>query len=402
MPINIVPFFSPVSLKGLNDEVLGEIEQEGVNILSTKSKTTPSEPIYIFIGTGGTENDVSKYLGTTILKPPIILLSYDERNSLPAAMEIRAYLQKNGIESRIVHKSLTDLHSLLGRWSKYYEIQNSLRGAKLGVIGEPSSWLIASHVDSQEVKKRWGLQIEEIAIDELTMKLPAEISKEFQNNVGTFQSKASCQNAADNEVKKAGIVAQRINEIVEREKLDAVTVQCFSLLQETDISGCYSLSYLNDKQNLVAGCEGDIPATFTMLLAKLLVDSPSFMANVASVDQELNTAVFAHCTISTSITDSYEITDHFETGKSIGIRGKLPLSEITILKVFGESLNEYWVSGGTIIDNLVNDKGCRTQIRVAMDEPVDYFLEESLANHHIIILGDHVQEIEEFFEFLEM
>jgi L-fucose isomerase-like protein len=402
MPINIIPFFSPVSPKGINDEVLGEIEQEGVKIFSTKSKTTPSEPIYIFIGTGGTENDVSKYLETAILKPPIILLSYDERNSLPAAMEIRAYLQKNGVESRIVHKSLTDLHSLLGRWSKYYEIQNSLRGAKLGVIGEPSSWLIASHVDSQEVKKRWGLQIEEIAIDELTKKLPAEISKEFQNNVGAFQSKASCQNAADNEVKKAGIVAQRINEIVEREKLDAVTVQCFSLLQETDISGCYSLSYLNDKQDLVAGCEGDIPATFTMLLAKLLVGSPSFMANVASVNQELNTAVFAHCTISTSITDSYEITDHFETGKSVGIRGKLPLTEVTILKVFGEDLNEYWVSGGTIIDNLVNDKGCRTQIRVAIDEPVDYFLEKSLANHHIIILGDHVQEIEEFFDFLEM
>jgi len=400
MPINIIPFFSSVSPDGLSNEVLKELEQEGVNILSTNIKTNPNEPTYIFIGTGGTENDVSKFLETINLKPPVILLSYDERNSLPAAMEIRSYLQRKGIVARIVHMSLPQLNSLLSRWSKYFEIIERLRGAKLGVIGEPSSWLIASYVNPQSVKKRWGIEIEDIPIDELTKKLPAKISKEFRGHVDIFRSKANCQDVSDDEVEKAGIVAQRLAELTEKQNLAAVTVQCFSLLQETSISGCYSLSYLNDKEGFVAGCEGDVPATFTMLLARLLTGAPSFMANVSSVDQELNTAVFAHCTISTGITDDYEITNHFETGMSVGVRGKLPLTEVTILKVFGEDLNEYWVSGGTIIDNLVNDKACRTQIRVAMDEPVDYFLEESLANHHIVIPGDHVQEITEFFDFV--
>jgi L-fucose isomerase-like protein len=169
---------------------------------------------------------------------------------------------------------------------------------------------------------------------------------------------------------------------------------------DTSISGCYSLSYLNNKDNFVAGCEGDIPATFTMLLSKLLSGKPSFMANIASVDQELNTAVFAHCTIPTSITDRYEIVNHFETGMSVGIRGKLPLTEVTVIKVLGEDLSDYWVSRGTIIDNLVNDKGCRTQIRVAMDEPVDYFLDESLANHHILVLGDFQEDFIGFFEYI--
>jgi len=295
---------------------------------------------------------------------------------------------------------LSQLHALLGRWSKYNGIVEFLRGARLGVIGEPSSWLIASHVNPQKVKARWGINIEDIPIDALTKRLPSEISKEFLDRIDSFKSGATCQNVSDDEIEKAGIVAQRLSELTKSEKLDAVTVQCFSLLQDTGISGCYSLSYLNDTEDFVAGCEGDIPATFTMLLARLLTGSPSFMANVASVDQELNTAVFAHCTISTSIIDDYEITNHFETGMSIGIRGKLALTEVTVLKVFGEALNEYWISGGTIIDNLVNDKGCRTQIRVAMDESVDYFLEESLANHHIIIPGDHVQEIIEFFDFI--
>ncbi len=399
MTINIVPFFSVVSPEGINKEVLKEIEQEGVRIVESMSEVPSGEPVYLFIGTGGTENEVAKFLKSAKLDPPIIILSYDERNSLPASMEIRAYLEMKGVQAMIVHRPLAQLHALLSRWSTYTQIKERLKRSKLGVIGEPSSWLIASGVDPAKVKNRWGLEISKIPIKELTEKLPDNAGTDFKKHVSEFQSNANCQSVSDDEIAKAGIVAERVSAIVEKANLDAVSVQCFTLLQDTGISGCFSLSYLNDIEDFVAGCEGDIPATFTLLLAKLLTDTPSFMANVASVNQELNTAVFAHCTIPTGITEEYEITNHFETGLSVGVRGKLPLTEVTIVKVFGEDLSKYWVAGGTIIDNLVNETGCRTQIRVVMDEPVDYFLEESLANHHIVVLGNYVQEFSEFFEF---
>ncbi|TFG28171.1 hypothetical protein EU528_11630, partial [Candidatus Thorarchaeota archaeon] len=365
MTINIVPFFSVVSPEGLQEEVLKELEQDGVKITRSMQDIPAGEPTYLFIGTGGTENDVATFLKMSKLEPPIIILSYDERNSLPASMEIRAYLERKGIVARIVHKPIDQLHSLLGRWSKYSEIKQQLQRSKLGVIGEPSSWLIASGVNPELVKTRWGLEIISIPIRELTEKLPSKMGSDFEKNVNNFQSVANSQSVSDEAVVKAGIVAERISKLSEDNNLDAVSVQCFTLLMDTGISGCFSLSYLNDKEDFVAGCEGDIPATFTMLLAKMLTEAPAFMANVASVDQEFNSAVFAHCTIPTSITEKYEITNHFETGMSVGIRGKLPLTEVTIIKIFGEDLSDYWVSGGTIIDNLVNDKGCRTQIRVA-------------------------------------
>ncbi|MFW9844850.1 MAG: hypothetical protein ACFFEV_09760 [Candidatus Thorarchaeota archaeon] len=399
MTINIIPFFSVVSPEGLSEEVLKNIEQEGVRITKSMKGIPAGEPVYIFTGTGGTENDVATFLKTSKLEPPIIILSYDERNSLPASMEIRAYLEKKDVEARIVHKPLNQLHSLLGRWSKYSEIVQRLKRSKLGIIGEPSSWLIASGVDLELVKRKWGMDINSIPIEDLTGNLPQEIGPDFTKLVSEFQSCADGQSVSNEEIAKAGIVAERIAKISEENNLDAVSVQCFTLLMDTRISGCYSLSNLNNMDDFTAGCEGDIPATFTMFLSKLLTGTPSFMANVASVDEELNTAVFSHCTVPTSITEKYEIMNHFETGMSVGIRGKLPLTEVTVVKVFGEDLGNYWVSGGTIIDNLVNDKGCRTQIRVAMDEPVDYFLEESLANHHSIVLGDFQHEFEGFFEF---
>ncbi|MHA1287857.1 MAG: hypothetical protein ACTSPB_10685, partial [Candidatus Thorarchaeota archaeon] len=275
MTINVVPFFSIVSPEGLQEEVLKEIEQDGVRITKSVKDIPAGEPVYLFIGTGGTENDAATFLKMSKLEPPIIILSYDERNSLPASMEIRAYLEKKGIEARIVHKPIDQLNALLGRWSKYSEIAQQLRGSKLGVIGEPSSWLIASGVDPELVKQKWGLNISSIPIKELTEKLPQETGTEFTKLVSDFQSCADSQAVSDEEIAKAGIVAERIAKISDENNLDAVSVQCFTLLMDTSISGCYSLSYLNDKEKFVAGCEGDIPATFTMMLSKLLTETPS-------------------------------------------------------------------------------------------------------------------------------
>jgi L-fucose isomerase-like protein len=400
MPINIVPFFSMVSPKALKEEVLAEIQQEGVRLVTSASELSANEPFLIFIGTGGTENDVADFLNAVDGVTQVTILSYDQRNSLPASMEIRAYLEKNGVRARIMHKPLVQLRDLLGRYSRYSEILEKIKNSRLGIIGKPSTWLIASTVEPEKVVQEWGIEMVDIPIEQLTKRLAAEADKKSITAIGEFQTNAHCQDVTDLEVQKAGTVLQRLEEIVREQRLDAVTVQCFTLLQDTGISGCFSLSSLNDVTDLVAGCEGDVPATFTMMLSKAITRNASFMANVASVDVELNTTVFAHCTIPLSLTEEYEITTHFETGMSIGVRGKMAPTEVTVFKVFGDDLSKFWVSSGTVLENLVNETGCRTQIRVMMDEPVEYFLEESFANHHIIIPGDHAQEIIDFFDYV--
>ncbi|MFW9800351.1 MAG: hypothetical protein ACFFD9_07940, partial [Candidatus Thorarchaeota archaeon] len=215
-----------------------------------------------------------------------------------------------------------------------------------------------------------------------------------------FVQRARSNMIGDQELGKAALAAKLLDEFVTSNGLDAVSVECFTLLEHTDISGCHALSLLNDKDGLVAGCEGDIPATFTMLVAKALTSKPSFMANVAHVDPESNKAVFAHCTIATSLAEEYDIMTHYESGKSAAIRGVISPQRVTALKVFGRGLSEYWVSGGTLTRNLDSDTACRTQIEVQMDEPVDYFLKESLGNHHIIVLGDHAESFRNFFSFV--
>jgi L-fucose isomerase-like protein len=324
--IKIIPFFSSIFSTKRQKEILSQFFLEENKIVSPEHYFSDDysdfqiEPHYIFVGTGGTEKDIANFVKQSKLRTPITLLSYDLHNSLPAAMETRSYLEQEEIKARITHGTLTELASTFQRLNEYNEIKEKLRNCRIGVIGEPSEWLMASQIDKNTVEEKWGIKIVSIPIKELLNVQDTSKPKELDEFSDQFINKATDSDVTTEEVIKAGLVFDRLHQLVTQFQLDAVTVECFSLVQVTDITSCYALSLLND-EGIVAGCEGDIPTTFTMLLLFLLVGKPVFMANVIDVNTKLNTIKMAHCTVPTKIIENYSITTHFETGKSVAIRG---------------------------------------------------------------------------------
>jgi hypothetical protein len=73
---------------------------------------------------------------------------------------------------------------------------------------------------------------------------------------------------------------------------------------------------------------------------------------------------------------------------------------VTILKIGGKDLTQWWVTRGKIISIPKSQIACRTQVEVSISEPVSYFLEESIANHHCVVTGNHVERIQEFLNFI--
>ena len=403
MSLIVVTFFSSLASPCLIDTHTKRISESGARTITpemykkelAKRENIPVERLILFIGTGGTEKMVADFVRDTNLRPPMILFSHQADNSLPASMEIRTYLERNGFEAFIVHLPLQGLIDKLTRWVEFEQHLETIRNSKLGIVGPPSFWLIASNIDRELVNKRWGLEFKEYDLSLLKEPLRNE-SQIFEE----YSKGATKIDITEDELKKAANVASRLDELMESEELNAATVQCFDFLMDTNVSGCLALSHINNKPGRIAGCEGDVPTTFAMLLARLLTGSPTFMANVTEVDEETNSAVFAHCTVATSLVKDYEFTTHFETDLSVGIRGIFEKQKVTIFKVSGDELVDYWVSSGSIKENLRSDDGCRTQIRVELERNVSYFLDSSLANHHVIIPGDHVELVEDFFSFV--
>lgn len=409
MIVHIIPFFSPLAKNEWKTSVIKQLTESNARIITPedflnkelkRNRTVLEQHNYIFVGTGGTEKLIAQFLSKTKIRPPIILLSYDRNNSLPTAMETRAYLHQNQIPSRIVHAPLPQLIERIREWCEFAVIETKIRDSRIGIVGKPSSWLIASSVNLSAIQQQWGVTIEEYPLTKITDNLKDKLSEEYKVVLDQFIGRAACTDIPEEEIRKGGLVTQALLEFVRNKNLDSVTLECFTLLEKTNITGCHALSHLNDLAGRTAGCEGDVPTTITMMLAKLLTQRPAFMANVVDVDIDANSVVFAHCTVPTTILEGYEITTHFESGKSMAIRGKFKPQAITVLKVFGEALSDFWISRGVITENLANEQGCRTQIRVKLTESVKYFLEESLANHHVVILGDHFRKLQEFFSFI--
>jgi len=346
----------------------------------------------IFIETGGSEQKF--ILEEPNLARPIILLSHCKNNSLPACFEIKTYLdaKKDNVillfgDEKIVSKSLSAV-------SKVMLAKHELNDINLGVIGEPSDWLIASRVDYQKAKTLMGINLIDISIDELI----TEIEK---GKIEQIPHQLDFNNKFKNEevLSKALDIYSGLKRIIKKYNLKGFTLRCFDLLKEYKNTACLAFAMLNE-EGIVAACEGDVPALLTMILIKACTNLPSFMANPSRIDLSKNEILFAHCTLPLNMCKEYELTTHFESGLGIGVRGILDKKEITIIKIT-PNLKDILCVKGEIIDNpnLVNY--CRTQIltKLEMEDLFD-FLKDSFGNHVLIVYGDVHDKILTLFNFL--
>jgi L-fucose isomerase-like protein len=82
----------------------------------------------------------------------------------------------------------------------------------------------------------------------------------------------------------------------------------------------------------------------------------------------------------------------------VGIQGVVEEGDVTVFKCGGSKLDKYFVSSGRLVENLDNDNMCRTQLRIHLDSDVSYFVRNPLANHHIVIKGNHAKLIDRFMQ----
>lgn len=324
----------------------------------------------IYVRTGGSE-EIFRSLD---LKGDIRLLTSGKENSLAAAMEILSFVKSRGNAGEILHGTAADIAARIKRPAQDAASSSGwirplpavrLDNARIGVIGKPSDWLIASGVDYAKAEERFGVEMMDIPIAELV----AEIRK-HDCDLRSFQGSEA--------------IYEALKTIVDRYRLNALTLRCFDLLDLVGNTGCLALARLNS-EGIVSSCEGDIPALFTMMLAKAMTGCPGFMCNLSRIDGD--ELLFAHCTVPLSMAASYRYMTHFESGIGTAIKAELPLGKVTIMKVSPE-LDRMVLIPAEIVRNQSEPNLCRTQVIVRAPGADAYFLRESLANHHVIVPGD--------------
>ena len=353
-------------------------------------------PDAFMIATGGVENlfkriwssiDVETMCGPSRQKT-VTMIADGRNNSLAAALEILTYLGNIGVEGKVLHGTNDEIVSAIVETV----CTPSLQG-RIGLFGQPSDWLIASGVDRDYLRQRYGIETIDIdlqrLIDGIKTIAPTEAEKVAQ---AMMKRAKAVKEPTSTDMLEAAKAYLAIKRICQEEHLDAMTIRCFDIVKTCGTTSCLALALLND-EGIVAGCEGDMQTLMSMYLAKRLCGEAAFMANPSNLTDE--TSMLAHCTIPLSMCDETVVRSHFESGIGVAIQGLLPLTDYTLLKWGGPKLNRYFVTEARAIEAPYSNHFCRTQITLNVNlKP--YLLQHSIGNHHVIIRGRHADEIRQF------
>ena len=361
--------------------------------------------MYFVVG-GGTENEILKFQESRneyFPNEPVYLLVHPTNNSLAAALETLARLQQDHVKGRILY--LKGPHDEAGYMNILRAIQDldvlkSMRASRIGLIGAPSDWLVASQPSSETLKNAWGPEVILLSFDELQKEINgirSGVTESLKNNLIANATEV-CEPSVS-EIDDSVKVYIALKSLVEKYKLNALSVRCFELVQQMKMTGCYALAQLMD-DGIIAGCEGDLVSTVGLLWLYQLANKTPWMANPASLNIEHNSLWLAHCTVPRNIVQNYRLRSHFESGIGVGLEGTLWTGPVTLLRIGGKYMEKLWLAEGEIIHAGHADNLCRTQIEIQLlqGNTVTDLIQNPLGNHIVLVAGKHYDRFRIWWE----
>ncbi len=329
---------------------------------------------------------------------PVLLWVHSEKNSLAAGMEIMG-LYRHAYPLKMIYGNASDkkVQNDLHQYLKIAHLLASLKGLYVALIGDPSEWLILSQKTENEAFGINFISLDTALVHEEYLKLNND--KTFDDF--TAQNKhIEMNNISQDDLKNALKVHQALLNIVNQYQIQALTLRCFDLLKHK-YTACLALSLLND-QGITSACEGDKHALVGMLIAQRMTHQAVWMANPSSLDFDKNQMIFAHCSVPLSMLDHQKelcFKTHMESDLSVAIEAHLKNEEVTIFRLGGAFDQMIAFKGKIIGENEKNPELCRTQSRIEINGDLHQWFAHSLGNHHLIVYGDILEDLDLFCHF---
>ena len=346
--------------------------------------------ILALVVSGGTERLIQ---AAASFGRPLMILTHESMNSLPASLEALASLDQSHGTAMAFGQNSAEL-AKVKRFVAAAKALDRMRNHRIGLVGGPSSWLTYSLPDEKSLEGRFGIKILTIPMQEFDgayesarKPLVARLAKEARSKA------LSVAEITDEDLSRSARILVALEELVKRHKLTSVSVRCFDFIGKYGATGCYAVSFLNDR-GVVAGCEGDIPATVAMITLSEVTGSPTFLANPTYIRG--HRLALAHCTIAPKLTAGYRYRTHFESGLGVAISGALKVRERVTVARYDREYNVLRAGEGrTIKGDTWSEELCRTQVEIEMDGDAEIIKENPMGNHIVMTYGNHVSSLHE-------
>ncbi len=120
----------------------------------------------LYVASGGSEG-FFRQIWKDVCHKPCYILTSGENNSLAAAMEILSFIRKKGGLGEILHGTPLTIAERIRLLQAVETAYAKIQGARLGMIGEPSDWLISSDPNEGELLQKAGIKLIHMPIERL-------------------------------------------------------------------------------------------------------------------------------------------------------------------------------------------------------------------------------------------
>lgn len=340
---------------------------------------TDQHPDIVLFMSGGSERHA---LGIIQPERPVLLISINGHNAYASATEVMAWMVSHGRFAILSDGEQAFRNGLLTKWQQVVTVWNSLYGKRAGLIGRVSDWLVASVVPAERLRRQFGVSLEEIPWSQMP---DFKSMQPDQTLINRFQ-----QHPVQG-LDQAAQVLTMLRQVVLKNRLHVLAVECFSLVRHREVTACLALAQLN-AEGVVAACEGDLASMAGMMLLEALTGEVPWMANTTRITQ--HSLHLSHCTISFPLVEGVTLTTHYETNRSLAIRGEYTAREVTLFRLSGP-LDKAFVAEGVITSHPALTEACRTQVEIDLPPEALHLLRtQPLGNHLIMARGHHADVIE--------
>ncbi|MCS7108375.1 MAG: hypothetical protein RMH77_07205 [Sulfolobales archaeon] len=325
---------------------------------------------------------------------PTVIWTLPTRYSLPTAASAVGYLRERGLKVRLVHGPPTDLSAIkrVEQFIKVASTINKLSNVRIGVVGGIIPPMVASHYDRTVLKSRFGVDVVHIPLGDLIKTYNEVTDDEVSSKFKEVSSRYSVE-APEEGVRKALKLYLAIKKLQGVLKLDAIALECYTeLFQMFSVNPCFG--YID---NQIIGCEGEVLNVVGLFIARLLSGREALISDPFSVSKD-GVLTFMHCAAPSSIAES-DSKVHVKLAEPPSIikvripvihcRPEIPLTEVTIFRIYGKSIDKVHVTHGNVVSY---DLSKALQINVKIDDPAG-FIDGVVGNHYVISFGDIREEL---------
>lgn len=188
-----------------------------------------------------------------------------------------------------------------------------------------------------------------------------------------------------------------MKDLLAKHKAQAIAVNCLGGFYGGHLAAYPCLGYcqMNSDGSFVGACEADLTSTITMLVLTNLVGRPGYISDPV-IDTSKNEIIYAHCVAPFKVfgpagpSNPFHIRNHSEDRKGASIRSLMPLGYMTTTVEFHPNRREVIFHQGKSVENVDEDKACRTKLAVEVKGDIDKLLREwdQWGWHRVTAYGD--------------